>query len=225
MAGATNQSGSWSAQIRVAIVENDVQLCANLVRLIDGASELNCVATCHSAEEALVGLPARQPDVVLMDIGLPGMSGIECIAKLKELLPACQIMMVTIFEDHDRIFQSLKAGATGYLLKKATGENLVQSIRDLYSGGSPMSNQIARRVVQEFQKTSPRGDVTMELTVREKDVLGKLARGFLYKEVAQALGISLETVRTHTRNIYSKLHVRTRTEALNKVFPNRSGSR
>ena len=220
MARSTNATGARSDEIKVAVVDDDLELCRGLAKLIDSAPGFSCVATCPSAEEALVGLPARQPDVILMDIRLPGMSGIACIPKLKERLPRSQVMMLTVFEDYDRIFQSLKAGAMGYLVKKASGRNLVQSIRDLYAGGSPMSNQIARRVVEEFQKTSSRSVETAgQLTGREKEVLTKLAQGFLYKEVADSLAISLETVRTHTRNIYSKLQVRTRTEALNKAFP------
>jgi len=220
MPRSTNATGGRSDEIKVAVVDDDLELCRGLAKLIDSAPGFNCVATCPSAEEALVGLPARQPDVILMDIGLPGMSGIACIPKLKERLPRSQVMMLTVFEDYDRIFQSLKAGAMGYLVKKASGRNLMQSIRDLYAGGSPMSNQIARRVVEEFQKTPSRAvEAAGQLTGREKEVLAKLAQGFLYKEVADSLAISLETVRTHTRNIYSKLQVRTRTEALNKAFP------
>jgi len=220
MPRSTNGTGGRSGEIKVAVVDDDLELCGGLAKLIDSAPGFSCVATCPSAEEALVGLPARQPDVILMDIGLPGMSGIACIPKLKERLPHSQVMMLTVFEDFDRIFQSLKAGAMGYLVKKASGKNLIQSIRDLYAGGSPMSNQIARRVVEEFQKTPSRSvEAPGQLTDREKEVLAKLAQGFLYKEVADSLAISLETVRTHTRNIYSKLQVRTRTEALNKAFP------
>jgi DNA-binding NarL/FixJ family response regulator len=154
-----------------------------------------------------------------MDIGLPGMSGIECIRKLKHLLPRAQTMMLTVFDDHDRIFESLKAGATGYLIKKTAPEQIVRAIRDLCAGGSPMSSQIARRIVEEFQRPPKRSDAAAQLTTREHDVLVKLSQGFLYKEIAVSMGVSLETVRTHARNIYSKLQVRSRTEAINKAFP------
>jgi len=205
--------------IKVAVVEDDSDVCHGLAMLINSAPGFICVATCPSAEEALVGLPEKQPDVILMDIGLPGMSGIECIRKLKHILPDTQVMMLTVFDDHDRIFESLKAGATGYLIKKTRPEHVVRAIRDLYAGGSPMSSQIARRVVEEFQRPPRRSDAADQLTTREQEVLAKLAQGFLYKEIATAIGVSLETVRTHVRNIYSKLEVRSRTEALNKAFP------
>jgi DNA-binding NarL/FixJ family response regulator len=218
MAGATDVTGPGLDTIRVAVVEDDTEICQGLAKLIESSPGFMCVATCPTAEEALVGLPERQPDVVLMDIGLPGMSGVDCIPRLKELLPRSQIMMLTVFEDYDRIFVSLKAGATGYLLKKTAPLHLLQSIRDLHAGGSPMSNQIARRVVEEFQKpvVSPRERAP--LSERENEILAKLARGYLYKEIASTLGISVETVRTHARNIYSKLQVRTRAEAVNKAF-------
>jgi DNA-binding NarL/FixJ family response regulator len=205
--------------IKVAVVEDDSDVCHGLAMLIESAPGFTCVATCPSAEEALVGLPEKQPDVILMDIGLPGMSGIECIRKLKHILPRAQVMMLTVFDDHDRIFESLKAGATGYLIKKTAPENIVRSIRDLCAGGSPMSSQIARRVVEEFQHPPRQSDAASQLTAREQEVLAKLAQGFLYKEIASAIGVSLETVRTHVRNIYSKLEVRSRTEAVNKAFP------
>src|SRR5258705_11211032 len=145
MAGATDVTGPGLDRIRVAVVEDDGEICQGLAKLIDSSPGFMCVATCPTAEEALVGLPERQPDVVLMDIGLPGMSGIDCIPQLKELLPRTQIMMLTVFEDYDRIFVSLKAGATGYLLKKTAPLHLLQSIRDFHTGGSPMSNKIEPR--------------------------------------------------------------------------------
>jgi len=222
MAGVLDVTGPGSDKIRVAVVEDDPQICQGLAKLITSSPGFVCVATCPTAEEALVGLPEKQPDVVLMDIGLPGMSGIECIPKLKELLSRTQIMMLTVFEDYDRIFVSLKAGATGYLLKKTAPSRLLQSIRDLHGGGSPMSNQIARRIVEEFQKRPAPAKSPAQLSERENEILGKLARGFLYKEIAAMLGISVETVRTHARNIYGKLQVRTRAEAVNKAFPRRA---
>lgn len=221
MGAAVNTTGPSPAQIRVAVVEDDLEICHGLAKLINRSPGFLCVATCPSAEEALVGLPARQPDVVLMDIVLPGMSGINCIPALKEMLPRMQVMMLTVFEDHDRIVESLKAGATGYLLKKTAPRQLLQSIRDLHAGGSPMSNQIARRIVEEFQKPPQPNAPVAGLSQRENEVLEKLAQGFMYREIAEDMEISVDTVRTHVRNIYSKLEVRTRTEALNKVYSKR----
>jgi DNA-binding NarL/FixJ family response regulator len=224
MAPATMTVGQTVDVIRVAVVEDDRQVCQGLAMLINNAPGFICVATCPSAEEALVGLPERQPDVVLMDIGLPGMSGIECIPKLKDVLPRTQVMMLTVFEDHDRIFESLKAGASGYLIKKTAPGELVRSIRELHDGGSPMSNQIARRVVEEFQRPVQTNHSTAQLSTREQEILGQLARGFLYKEIAKSLGLSVETVRKHVHHIYSKLEVRTRMEAVNKAFKNKKRS-
>jgi DNA-binding NarL/FixJ family response regulator len=219
MAAPETAIGPTVNQIKVAVVEDDPDVCHGLAMLINSAPGFICVASCHSAEEALVGQPERQPDVVLMDIGLPGISGIDCIPKLRKILPRTQVMMLTVFDDHDRIFESLKAGATGYLIKKTAPEHIVRSIRDLCAGGSPMSSQIARRVVEEFQRPPRQTDAAAQLTTREQEVLARLAQGFLYKEIAAAIGVSLETVRTHVRNIYSKLEVRSRTEAVNKAFP------
>jgi DNA-binding NarL/FixJ family response regulator len=163
-------------------------------------------------------LPKAPPDVVLMDIGLPGISGIECICTLKPIIPKTQIMMLTVFEDDQRIFQSLAAGATAYLVKKTPPAKLLEAITDLHAGGSPMSNQIARRLVGEFQKSKSHASETEGLSPRETEVLHLLAKGFLYKEIAAQLCISQQTVRTHLRNIYEKLQVRTRTEAVIKAL-------
>ena len=200
--------------IKVAIVEDDRAIREGLAYLIQRSVGFQCVATCADAEEAVVGLLKKQPDVVLMDIQLPGMDGIECIRQLKQQQPALQIVMLTVLEDHDRIFQSLAAGASGYLLKKTPPDKLLDAIRDVHTGGSPMSNQIARRVVQVFQRPLRTEDPVARLSTREHEILDHLALGLLYKEIAARLGISLDTVRTHVRNIYDKLHVRTRTEAV-----------
>lgn len=186
--------------------------------LIDHSSACSCIGVFGSAEEALVHLPNLEVDVVLMDIHLPGINGIDCICKLKEHAPRIQIMMLTIFEDHDVIFQSLAAGASGYLLKQTPPDRLLEAIADLHRGGSPMSTQVARRVVQVFQRPNPSGAASTALSSREKDVMSLLAKGFLYKEIANDLSISVETVRRHIHNIYEKLHVRTRTEAVMKMF-------
>ncbi len=207
-----------SPVIRVALVEDDAQLRDGLEALIAGSSHYACVAALGSAEEALARLPALQPDVLLMDIQLPGMSGIECIRQLKSRQPKIQIAMLTVFEDHDRIFQSLAAGASGYLLKQTPPSKLLEAIAELHQGGSPMSTQIARRVVEVFQESSASKDTTANLSPRENEILALLGKGHLYKEIASQLGISVETVRTHIHNTYEKLHVRTRTEAVMKVF-------
>jgi DNA-binding NarL/FixJ family response regulator len=204
--------------VRVALVEDDRQVRAGLRLLIDTARTCRCVAAYGSAEEALAGLPSLPTDVVLMDIHLPGLSGIECIRQLKQRQPKLQIMMLTVFEDHDRIFQSLTAGASGYLLKQTPPDRLLEAIAELHRGGSPMSMQIARRVVEVFQQPTPSGDATAGLSPREKEIVALLGKGYLYKEIANQLGISVETVRTHIHNTYEKLHVRTRTEAVMKVF-------
>lgn len=204
--------------IRVALVEDDHQVRAGLRLLIDDSRTCACVAAFGSAEEALARLPSLDVDVVLMDIGLPGLSGIECIRELKRRRSVIQIMMLTVFEDHDRIFQSLAAGASGYLLKQTPPGKLLQAITELHRGGSPMSTQIARQVVDFFQQAAPSGDATAGLSPREKEIIALLAKGYLYKEIADQLGISVETVRTHIHNTYEKLHVRSRTEAVMKVF-------
>jgi DNA-binding NarL/FixJ family response regulator len=204
--------------IRVALVEDDRQVREGLVVLIGNSPGLACVSACVSAENALQRLPALDPDVVLMDIQLPGMSGIECILRLKQLCPGAQIMMLTVFEDHDRIYQSLKAGASGYLLKQTPPAELLAAITELHRGGSPMSSQIARRVVEAFQHPVHTDIGDHQLSPREQEIVSLLAQGHLYKEIADQLGRSVETVRTHIRNIYEKLHVRSRTEAVNKIY-------
>ena len=181
--------------IRVALVEDDAQVRAGLEALIRNASNCACVAALGSAEEALARLPALQPDVVLMDIHLPGMSGIDCIRQLKLQRPKIQIMMLTVFEDHDRIFQSLAAGASAYLLKQTPPAKLLEAITELHYGGSPMSTQIARRVVEAFRPSGTGEEATAGLSAREKEIIGLLGKGYLYKEIASQLGISVETVR------------------------------
>lgn len=205
-------------RIRVAVVEDDAAVRGGLEVLINNSDSCRCIAAFSNAEEALVRLPALQPDVVLMDIQLPGLSGIDCIRRLKELQPKLQIMMLTVFEDHDRIFQSLQAGASGYLLKQTPPEKLLEAIAELRQGGAPMSMQIARRVVEVFQQKSPDPAKAAGLSPREREIIALLGKGFLYKEIAAQLGLSVETIRTHIHNIYEKLHVQTRTEAVMKMF-------
>lgn len=204
--------------INVAIVEDLDDIREGLAFLINSAEGFRCIATYASAEAALEELPHHAPDVVLMDIGLPGMSGIECIQRLKAQDAALQIMMLTIYEDDEKIYNSLAAGATGYVLKKTPPAKLLESIQDLYHGGSPMSNQIARKVVQTFQHAQTPSTATAGLSKREQEILSYLAKGHLYKEIADTLSISVETVRTHLHKIYEKLHVHTRTEAVLKYL-------
>jgi len=204
--------------IHVAIVEDIDEIRAGLAALINAADGFRCIATYASAEAALADLPDWEPDVALMDIELPGMSGIECMRRLKVRLPKLQIMMLTIYEDDDKIFNSLAAGASGYILKKTPPDKLLEAIQDLHHGGSPMSSQIARKVVQTFQPKQRPTDVTAELSKREQEILFYLAKGYLYKEIAATLSLSVETVRTHLHHIYEKLHVHTRTEAVLKYL-------
>jgi len=204
--------------IRVVIVDDDTEVRDGIAFLINGTEGYRCVGSYGSAEEALERVPRLEVDVVLMDINMPRTSGIECVAKLKQERPALQIMMLTAFEDDEKIFQSLVAGASGYLLKKTPPAKLLDAIDELYHGGSPMSSQIARKVVETFQGGGGSSKETVGLTEREHEILSHLAKGYRYKEIADALFISVETVRTHLRNIYEKLHVRSRTEAVLKYL-------
>lgn len=204
--------------VRVVLVEDDPAVREGLQILVGASSSCSCVAAFSCAEDALAGLRQAAADVVLMDINLPGISGIECIKRIKSTSPRLQILMLTVFEDHDRIFESLAAGANGYLLKQTPPAKLLDAIIELHAGGSPMSTQIARKVVQVFQKTpQPPGPIAV-LTSREKEIVALLGKGFLYKEIADQLGVSVETIRTHIHNIYEKLHVRSRTEAVMKLY-------
>ena len=205
-------------QIKVSIVDDNDQIREGLSVLINGSAGFQCVATYPTAENALKYLPAHKPDVVLMDIQLPGMSGIECVRDLKKLLPDLQIMMLTVYEDDDNVFKSILAGASGYVLKKTPPSELLEAISDLHNGGSPMSDRIARKVVQAFQQMGKSSRETENLTQRESEILSYVAKGFQDKEIAEKFFLSSETVRTHLRNIYKKLHVRSRTEATLKYL-------
>jgi DNA-binding NarL/FixJ family response regulator len=205
--------------VKVAIVEDDNEIREGLAVLINGSEGLQCVAAYSSAEDALSDLLKKKPDVVLMDINLPHMSGIECTRKLKDLRPDLSIMVLTVYDDDESIFESLKAGARGYILKKTPPAKLLESILDLSNGGSPISSRIARKVVQTFQVLGTSSEERENLSKRENEILTYLAKGYRYKEIAETLFISIETVRTHIRNIYEKLHVRSRTEAVLKAFP------
>ncbi|MBK8001257.1 MAG: response regulator transcription factor [Verrucomicrobia bacterium] len=202
--------------IRVAIVEDDEQVRENLARLVGEAKGFECAATFASGEQALEALPRRAFDVVLMDINLPGISGVECVRQLKTVAPTTQVVMLTVYDDSDRIFQALQMGAAGYLLKRSTAAEILHAIEDVHRGGAPMSSYIARKVVQSFRRQGPSDMPAENLSKRETDVLEYVSRGYTNKEIADALGLSAETVRGYLKTIYSKLHVRSRTEAAMK---------
>ena len=204
--------------ISVSIVDDEKKLCKSIATFLNGSVGFRCASIYGSAEAALQHLQADQPDVVLMDINMPGMDGIECVKRLKTLAPQIQILMLTVYEDTERIFKALAAGATGYLLKRLEPEELLQAIRDVHAGGSPMSNSIARKVVASFQAAHLAGEKQNSLSQREQAVLDCLAEGLAYKQIADQLGISINTIRTHLRHIYEKLHVQSRTEAVAKYL-------
>jgi DNA-binding NarL/FixJ family response regulator len=199
---------------RVAIVEDNSALRGRLQSILKSAPGVCCVGAFSSAEQALEGMIAAQPDVILMDINLPGISGIECVARLRKDLPAVHVIMLTVYEDSDRIFQALQAGADGYLVKSSPTDILLKAIEDVHQGGAPMSSHIARKVVRQFRQTEPSRDEAANLAPREREVLNLLASGFVYKEIADQLGIGFETVRTYVKNICKKLNVRNRLEAV-----------
>ena len=205
--------------IRVAIVEDDKDIREGLSLIIKNSEEFTLESVYSSGNEALDGMRSNAPQLVIMDIGLPDISGIECVKILKEKHPDALFMMCTVFEDDDKIFDSLKAGATGYILKKMPATKILESLTDLYNGGSPMSSQIARKVIQSFNNYKPAKKVEeYGLSEREKEILELLSHGFQYKQIADKLQLSIETVRTHIRNTYKKLQVQSRTDALNKTF-------
>jgi DNA-binding NarL/FixJ family response regulator len=202
--------------IQVAIVEDDTKLRETLVRYLSGQPGFHCLHACPSAEAALDAIPRDPPDVVLMDINLPGIDGIECVARLRAALPALKIIMLTVFEDSEQVFRALSAGAFGYLVKSTRPDKLLQAIREVHAGGSPMSGHIARMVVQSFERRAAAPAETDALTPRELEVLHGLSCGHPYKHIATDLGISLSTVRTYIQRIYEKLHVHSQTEAVMK---------
>ncbi len=207
-----------SVSIAVAIVEDDVPAREILAGWIRNADGFRCVGEFDDAETALAKLPHEKPSVVLFDINLPGMNGIECVRKLKPKLPDTQFVMITVYEDANHVFNALSAGASGYLLKQTRRNELIDALKDVHAGGSPMSSQIARKVVQNFYRneTQNEGGETVELSGREREVLELLARGYLYKEIAEQLKISVQTVNTYIRRVYEKLHVRSRAQAVAK---------
>jgi DNA-binding NarL/FixJ family response regulator len=207
---------SHNLMITLSIIEDQREMRESLVECLGNAPGLRCVGAHATGEEGLRDIPKENPDVVLMDINLPGMNGIQCVARLKERIPKIQVMMLTTYDEGDLIFDSLRAGANGYLLKNMPQKELVQAVQQVHAGGAPMSLQIARKVINHFHKTKPASELE-QLTARELEILRLLAKGHLYKEIADQLAISMSTVRTHISAVYEKLHVHSRTEAAMKL--------
>ena len=204
--------------ITVSIVDDEADLRTHIAGYLAAAGNIRCVSAYASAEEALLHLPHDQPDVILMDINLGDMDGIECVRRLTMLMPEAQVLMLTVFEDTEQIFRALTAGASGFLLKRLAPKKLLEAIEEVCAGGSPMSTPIARKVVQSFKSVPAKGDESTELSERERAVLDGLAAGLAYKQIAGQLGISIHTVRNYIRRIYEKLHVCSRTEAVAKFL-------
>lgn len=203
--------------IRVSIVEDDERLRSGMIVLLEGTHGFRCISAYEDGETAIKDIPQKVPDIVLMDINLPGISGIECVRTLKSKLPDVQFLMLTVYEDNNKIFQALQAGASGYLLKMSQPDELLKAIREVFNGGAPMSPQIARKVVHSFHSAgSQQADIP--LSEREEEILYSLSSGKTYKEIAVELRISVDTVHNHLKRIYSKLHVRSRTEAVVKYL-------
>lgn len=207
--------------IKVAIVEDDEGIRSSLTALIRRAPALRFSGDYPDAESALQGIPRQPPEVVLMDINLPGMNGVECVRQLKTALPSVQFLMLTVYEDSESLFNSLKAGASGYLLKRTASARLLEAIHDVHSGGSPMTPQLARRVVQFFMRVPESNSPLARLTPGEREFLEQLANGYAYKEIADRMKISIDTVRSYVRTVYEKLHVHSRTEAVVKYLKGR----
>jgi DNA-binding NarL/FixJ family response regulator len=207
---------------RIAIVEDNKVIRESLMEFVQTDAECECVYACATAEEALQELPKQQPDIVLMDIQLPDISGIECTARLKQIMPSVQIIMVTVYEDTERIFKALRSGACGYLLKRCTPEELVAAIREVRQGGAPMSREIARKVILSFQEPGAATAEVEGLSPREREILELVAAGLPNKQIAARVGLTDGTVRWHLRHVYHKLHVRSRTEAALKFLSAKS---
>jgi DNA-binding NarL/FixJ family response regulator len=205
-------------QIKVAIVDDDEGIRASLAALIRRAPAFKLTGDYPDAETALKEIPRHPPNVVLMDINLPGINGVECVRQLKAAVPSLQVLMLTVYEDSESLFDSLKAGASGYLLKRTAPARLIEAIRDVYGGGAPMTPQLARRVVQFFSRPGEDESPVAKLTVGEREFLDQLAKGYAYKEIADRMRISIDTVRSYVRTVYEKLHVHSRTEAVVKYL-------
>jgi DNA-binding NarL/FixJ family response regulator len=204
--------------ISFSIVDDDRSLRQSIASFVKRSAGFRCVSSYGSGEAALKHVPEDAPDVVLMDINMAGMDGIECVARLKAVAPGILILMLTVYEDADKIFKALSAGASGYLLKRLSPSKLLQAIREVHEGGSPMSGSIARKVVASFQPTPGSGPSLAQLSPREQMILEQLARGLTYQAIGDELGISVHTIRSHLRRVYEKLHVQSRTEAVAKYL-------
>jgi len=205
-------------KITVCVVEDDPELRESISSFIEGSPGFTCLGAFRTGEEALKAIPALAPAVVLMDINLPGISGIQCVKRLKEKMPNLQTLMLTVYENSDRIFEALTAGACGYLLKSTPPEKLLEAIQDMQNGGSPMSSHIARKVVLAFHPTTRTSPVIQQLAPREQEVLDLLSKGCPYKQIAAEMGVGIGTVQTYIRRIYEKLHVNCRTDAVVKYL-------
>lgn len=202
--------------IKVSVVEDIPELRTGLVSLLEWDERFEAVSSHHDADSAIDHIIAMQPDIVVMDINLPGMNGIQCVNALKKDCPKTQFIMFTIYEDDEHLFNALEAGASGYILKKASQNKILDSIEELYNGGAPMSTSIARKVINRFKE--PEKKEALNITDREKEILTLLSKGLLYKEIGEQLHITTGTVKQHIHNIYEKLHVQNRTEAINKFI-------
>lgn len=204
--------------VRLSIVEDKAGFRESLARMLNEASGFSCQHAYGSAEEALEGVPAAPPDVLLMDINLPGLDGVECVRRLHTLVPEVRVIMLTVYENTENIYAALKAGASGYILKRTSPAKLLEAIQDVVDGGAPMSSAIARKVVQSFQEIPMATGTVENLSAREQEVLDMLAKGYLYKEISDKLQLGLGTIKTYVRRIYEKLHVQSRTEAVIKYL-------
>ena len=210
--------------IKVCIVEDNTGMRESFAQLLNQAPGVRCLHAYASGEEAVRDMPSRQPDVALVDIHLPGINGIECVARLKTQMPKLHVLMLTRYEQSDLIFDSIRAGASGYLLKNTPPAELIQAVEQVHAGGAPMTMQIARKVIDHFRQIQKPSSEVEKLTPREQEVLGLLAKGYLYKEISDNLQISINTLRNHLRAIYEKLHVHSRTEATVKFLGQRDSS-
>ncbi|HZT22379.1 MAG TPA: response regulator transcription factor [Verrucomicrobiae bacterium] len=204
--------------ISISLVDDEKELCQSIATFVNGSPGFRCLSIHHSAAAALQHLPAEKPDVVLMDINMAGMDGIECVRRLKAAAPEIQILMLTVYEDTEKIFKALTAGASGYLLKRSNPSKLLEAIREVHEGGAPMSGSVARKVVASFQQAKATSQAETHLSPREETILNLLAKGLAYKQIAAELGISVETIRSYLRRICEKLHVQSRTEAVAKYL-------
>ena len=207
--------------IRVAVVEDNAELREGLARLIDGGNSTGCVGTYGRCDELLAALPGIRPDVVVMDIGLPGMSGIEGVTRIKSVAPDIEILMVTVYEDEENISQAIRAGASGYLLKKTLPGRLLDAIAEIHAGGAPMTASVARKVLAAFKGNPPSSPPESSLSLREKEILSALVNGQSYKMIADSCFISIDTVRSHIKSIYGKLRVHSKSEAVATALKNR----